>query len=501
MSHSTAGSETAGRADQGVPFDLLVRHGTVIDGTRSPRFDADLGVRDARIVFVGTVDEASAQAARTCIEARGRIVAPGFIDCHTHDDTALLTDPQMTPKVSQGVTTVVTGNCGISIAPVPRGLPKPTPAPLDLLDASGGGAFIYRSFAAYLDALRASPAAINTAALVGHTTLRAATMSALDRPANAQEIAEMRELLEQSLAAGAIGASSGLFYEPAAAAPAEEVIAVFEPMRRLGGIYCAHMRDESEHIVESIDETLRIGRELGVTALISHHKVAGLANFGRSAETLPLIAQRMLEQRVCLDCYPYAASSTMLSESRAVMASKVLIASSYPHPEYDGRDLDEVIAEMGLPRAQVIEKLLPASAIYFAMHEDDVRRILAFPETMIGSDGIPLGGNPHPRLWGTFPRVLGLYSRELGLFPLETAVYKMTGLTARNFGLADRGELRVGAFADITVFDAATVRDAADFQHSTQKARGIDAVIVNGALVWQDGQGTGARPGRVLTRA
>ena len=169
--------------------------------------------------------------------------------------------------------------------------------------------------------------------------------------------------------------------------------------------------------------------------------------------------------------------------------------------DLDGRDLDEVIAEMGLPRAQVIEKLLPASAIYFAMHEDDVRRILAFPETMIGSDGIPLGGNPHPRLWGTFPRVLGLYSRELGLFPLETAVYKMTGLTARNFGLTDRGELRVGAFADITIFDAATVRDTADFQHSTQKARGIDAVIVNGALVWQNGQGTGARPGRVLTRA
>ncbi|HPU53735.1 MAG TPA: D-aminoacylase [Burkholderiaceae bacterium] len=501
MSQSAAGSAASGRADQGSPFDLLVRNGTVIDGTRAPRIDADVGVRDARIVFIGKADDASAQAAGRCVDASGRIVAPGFIDCHTHDDTALLTDPQMTPKLSQGVTTVVTGNCGISLAPVPNGMPSPTPPPLDLLDASGGSAFQYRSFAAYLDALRASPPAINTAAMVGHTTLRAVTMSRLDRPANAQEIAAMRELVEQSLAAGAIGGSSGLFYEPAAAAPTEEVIAVFAPMREHGGIYCAHMRDESAQIIDSIEETLRIGRELGVTALISHHKVAGMANFGRSAETLPLIEQRMREQSVCLDCYPYAASSTMLSESRAVMASKVLIASSFPHPEYDGRNLDEVVADMGLPRAEVIQKLLPATAIYFAMHEDDVRRILAFPETMIGSDGIPLGSNPHPRLWGTFPRVLGLYSRELGLFPLETAVYKMTGLTARNFGLTDRGELRVGAFADITVFDAATVRDAADFEHSTRKASGIDTVIVNGEVAWQDGAGTGARPGRVLTRA
>ena len=155
---------------------------------------------------------------------------------------------------------------------------------------------------------------------------------------------------------------------------------------------------------------------------------------------------------------------------------------------------------MGLSRAAAIEKLLPASAIYFAMHEDDVRRILAFPDTMIGSDGIGQGSNPHPRLWGTFPRVLGLYSRELGLFPLETAIHKMTGLTARNFGFADRGELREGAFADITIFDAATVRDEADFEHSTRPARGIDTVIVNGTVVWNDGRGTGARPGRVLSR-
>ena len=478
-------------------FDLLIRHGTVIDGTGRPRFDADLGVRDGLIALVGQAGPDAVAGARAVIDARDRIVAPGFIDCHTHDDRALLSAPDMTPKVSQGVTTVVTGNCGVSLAPVPHGLRRPTPAPLDLLDVDGGW-FRFRNFASYLDELRAHPAATNAAPMIGHTTLRLATMDDVGRPANEHEIAEMRALVDEALAAGAIGCSSGLFYEPAIAAPTEEVISVFEPMRWRGGIYCAHMRDEGARIVEAIDETLRIGRELGVPAVISHHKVIGLANHGRSPETLQLIAQRMRDQPVCLDCYPYAASSTVLSEHRAAIASKVLVTWSKPHPEYSGRDLAEVAAQLGLPRAQAIERLLPAGAIYFSMREDDVQRILSFPDTMVGSDGIPHDANPHPRLWGTFPRVLGHYSRDLALFPLETAVHKMTGLTARNFGLAGRGELRVGACADITIFDAQRVLDEADFEHSTRPARGIDQVIVNGRIVWRDGAPTGARPGQVL---
>ena len=480
-------------------FDLLIRGGTVIDGTGAPRFDADIGVRDGRIVFVGPAANGGGAAAGRRIDASGLVVAPGFIDCHTHDDRALLSSPDMTPKVSQGVTTVVTGNCGVSLAPTAQGLRRPTPAPLDLLDQEGGW-FRFPTFASYLDALRADPPATNTAPMIGHTTLRLVVMDRVDRPADAEETRRMRELVEEAMAAGAVGCSSGLFYEPAAAATTEEVIEVFEPMTRHGGVYCAHMRNEGNDIFSAIEETLRIGRELNVPAVISHHKVIGLANHGRSAQTLPFIEARMKEQPLCLDCYPYAASSTVLSEHRAAIAAKVKITWSRSHPEHNGRDLAEVAAEMGVSRAETIERLLPAGGIYFSMAEPDVQRILSFPETMIGSDGIPHDAIPHPRLWGTFPRVLGHYSRDLQLFPLEAAVRKMTGLTARNFGLQDRGEIRVGAWADITLFDAATVADAADFEQSTLPARGIAAVFVNGEPVWLDGAVTGARPGRVLGR-
>jgi N-acyl-D-amino-acid deacylase len=483
------------------PFDLLVSNGTVIDGTGSPRFDADIGVKDGRIVFIGNAAEAGADStrARRHIDAGGLIVAPGFIDCHTHDDRALLSGPEMTPKVSQGVTTVITGNCGVSLAPTAEGLKRPTPPPLDLLDQEGGW-FRFATFESYLAQLRSAPAATNTAPMVGHTTLRLAIMDRVDRPANPQEIARMRSLVDEALTAGAVGCSSGLFYEPAMAATTEEVIEVFEPMSRHGGVYCAHLRNEGDDIFPAMEETLRIGRSLGVTALISHHKVIGLANHGRSQQTLPYLAGRMREQAVCLDCYPYAASSTVLSEHRAAIAARVKITWSKPHPEHNGRDLAEVAAEMGLPRADAIARLLPAGGIYFSMAEADVQRILAFPETMIGSDGIPHDAIPHPRLWGTFPRVLGHYSRDLKLFPLEDAVRKMTGLTARNFGLVDRGEVRVGAFADLTVFDAGTVADAADFEQPSLPARGITAVIVNGEPVWMNGASTGARPGQVLSR-
>ena len=482
-------------------FDLLISRGTVIDGTGAPRFDADVGVRGGRIVFVGDAGDAggAGKAARRRVDARGLIVAPGFIDCHTHDDRALLSAPDMAPKVSQGVATVITGNCGVSLAPAAQGLPRPTPAPLDLLDLEGGW-FRFPTFEAYLAELRANPAATNAAPMVGHTTLRLAVMDRVDRPANPDETQRMRALVEEALQAGAVGCSSGLFYEPAIAATTEEVIEIFEPMTRHGGVYCAHMRNEGDDIFAAMEETLRIGRELRVSTVISHHKVIGLVNHGRSTQTLPFIAQRMKEQAVCLDCYPYAASSTVLSEHRAAIAAKVQITWSKPHPEHNGRDLAEVAAQMGLPRAEAIQRLLPAGGIYFSMAEADVQRILAFPDTMIGSDGIPHDAIPHPRLWGTFPRVLGHYSRDLKLFPLEAAVRKMTGLTARNFGLRDRGELRVGAFADITLFDAVSVADAADFERSSLPARGIASVLVNGEAVWVDGAPTGARPGQVLSR-
>ena len=470
-------------------YELIIRGGTVIDGTRAPRFEADIAISGGRIAAVGRLD---ADKADRELDASGRIASPGFIDSHTHDDRLMLSAPDMAPKVSQGVTTVVAGNCGISLAPAPNGMRAPVTPPLDIVDDEGGW-FRFRTFREYVAALEAKPPAANCALLVGHTMLRVQTMDNVERPATKAETELMRAMADEALASGAIGVSTGLYYEPACAAPTEEVIEVCRPLRRRKGLYVTHMRSEGEAILESLEETFRIGATLGVPVVISHHKVAGQPNHGRSKETLALIESRMKGQSIGLDCYPYCASSTILSASRAAVASKTLVTWSKPHPEVAGLDL----ADIKIP----LEELLPAGAIYFSMDEGDVQRILAFEHTMIGSDGLPHDAAPHPRLWGTFPRVLGHYARGVGLFSLETAVYKMTGLTARTFGLADRGVLRPGMAADITIFDAGRIDEAGTFAKPIQPAKGIDTVIVNGSVVWQEGKATGARPGRVLRRS
>jgi N-acyl-D-amino-acid deacylase len=453
-------------------------------------------VRDGRIAEIGRLDHAKADAE---IDASGLIAAPGFIDAHTHDDRLMLSGPEMAPKVSQGVTTVVAGNCGVSLAPAPRGMARPVTPPLDLMDNEGEW-FRFPTFASYVEELKSRPAATNCALLVGHTMLRVQTMDDLGKPASAKEISRMQSLAEEALSAGAIGVSTGLYYEPACAAPTEEVIEVCRPLTRHQGLYCTHMRDEAAGVLDSLEETFRIGRELGVAVVVSHHKLAGTPNHGRSVETLPAIEKAMRSQRIGLDCYPYCASSTILSFSRVGPASKVLVTWSKPHPEFSGFDLKIISEKMGLGIKETVEKLLPAGAIYFSMDEKDVQRILGFEHTMIGSDGLPHDAAPHPRLWGTFARVLGHYSRGLNLFPLETAVYKMTGLTAKTFGLAGRGELKEGFAADIVLFGESEIDEAATFAKPIAAAKGIETVIVNGALVWKDGKPTGARPGQVLRR-
>ena len=476
--------------------DVVIRNATVVDGSRAPRFQADIAIDGGKIASIGEVKA----KARTEIDAAGLVAAPGFIDAHTHDDRLMLSAPDMAPKVSQGVTTVVAGNCGISLAPAPRGMKPPIQVPMDLLDDEGGW-FRFKTFKEYTDVLRATPAATNCALLVGHSTLRVQTMNELQRPASKIEIEKMQHLVDEAMAAGAIGVSTGLYYEPASAAPTEEVIEICRPLTARNGIYCTHMRDEGDQVIDSLEETFRIGRELGVPVVISHHKVVGKPNAGRSAVTLPLIAERMRSQPIGLDCYPYCASSTILSASRIGVASKVLVTWSKPHPEFAGMELSEIARSMNLSMEKAVAALLPAGAIYFSMDEKDVQRILAFESTMIGSDGLPHDAAPHPRLWGTFPRVLGFYSRNLNLFPLETAVHKMTGLTARTFGLAGRGLLKEGYAADVVLFDAGRVEEAATFAKPIQAPKGIDTVMVNGEIVWRGGAPTGARPGRVLTRS
>ncbi len=473
-------------------FELLLRNAVIFDGTGGARHPGDVGLKDGRIAAVGRLDATDAD---TVIDLRGRAIAPGFIDVHTHDDRLLLADPSMAPKVSQGVTTVVVGNCGISLAPLGERTAVP---PLNLV--ANGPEQRFDSFEDYFAHLALEPAAINCAALVGHSTLRVVAMADLNRQANAAEIAQMQALVQEALDAGAVGVSTGTYYAPAAAATADEIRAVCEPLAGTSALIASHIRDETSRVLESMTEAMSIARALGVRQVISHHKVIGQANFGRSRETLALLDDARLDTDVCLDCYPYPASSTVLRADTVALSRRTLIAWSRARPEAAGRYLDELAAERGIGVGQMIDELQPAGAIYFSMDEADVERILAYPETMIGSDGLPHDVFPHPRLWGAFPRVLGHYARKRNLFPLETAIHKMTGLPAARFGFTDRGVIAPGAAADLVVFDPERIADAATFEHPKRPAIGIDSVFVNGTPVWQRGHATGARPGAVLKR-
>jgi N-acyl-D-amino-acid deacylase len=284
-------------------------------------------------------------------------------------------------------------------------------------------------------------------------------------------------------------------------APTDEVIAIAEALRAAGGIYVTHMRDEANDVLLSIEETLKIGRAVGAPVVISHHKCAMPENFGRSVQTLPVIDAGAAGQKVDFDIYPYAAGSTVLMPQRVRPDVPVQITWSVPHPEFAGRMLADIAMEWQLDLKSAAERLTPAGGIFFQMEEDDVQRIMAHRLAMIGSDGLPHDSYPHPRLWGTFPRVLGHYARDLGLFSLEEAVRKMTGHTAAVFGMVDRGMIREGAFADLVLFDAATVRDAATYDAPTRVAEGILETWVNGQSAYVFGDGaTTARAGRLVTR-
>jgi N-acyl-D-amino-acid deacylase len=472
-------------------FDLLVRGGTLVDGTGAPRRRADVGVTDGVISFIG--DAAQADATKT-IDAGGLVVAPEFIDSHAHDDRAVLADPDMRAKLSQGVTTVINGNCGNSIAPYPQG--EAPPLPLRPVEAQ----YRFRSFGEYLDQLDATPAAVNVAALVGHTALRACHVENLERCAAAAEIQAMRTAASDAFRAGALGLSSGTFYPPAAAATAEEIIAVGADLARHGGVYATHMRDEGDRVLEAIDEAASTARAMGVPLVVSHHKVMGTANFGRTVDTLDKLRLLAATQKICLDCYPYTASSSLLRAERLAQSSDIIVTSSRVRADAAGQSISALAHQWGCTREEALARVMPGTGIYFMMDEADVRRVLAYRDTMVGSDGISADSHPHPRLWGTFTRVLGHYGREVGLFSLETAVHKMTGLTARSFGLAGRGEIREGFAADLTIFDAATVRDQATYESPQRPSCGIAQVIVNGQAAWAEGGSTGVRAGKCLRR-
>jgi len=476
--------------------DTILRDATIFDGTGGPRRQADVAIKDDRIAGVGDLGAWSADRE---IVASGKAVAPGFIDAHTHDDRAVLCGPAcMLCKMSQGVTTVVVGNCGISLSPVPMRR-RPIP-PLDLLGDESW--WVFSSFAEYAERLATDPSPVNTVALIGHMSLRVEAMDGdTQRAATDGEAEKMRARLAESLAQGASGFSTGLYYPPSACAPTDEVIAVAEALRTSGGLYVTHMRDEMRDVLVSIEETLRIGRAVDAPVVISHHKCAQPENFGRSAETLPAIEAGARSQKVDFDVYPYVAGSTVLMVEKLRDDVPARITWSVPHPEMQGRWLADIAKEWGVDLREAAKRLLPAGGVFFQMDEADVRRIMAHERSMIGSDGLPHDAFPHPRLWGTFPRVLGHYARDLQLFSLETAVHKMTGRTAAVFGLVDRGVVRAGAYADLVLFDPATVRDTADFDAPIRPADGILETWINGqsAYVWGHGA-TPARAGRLVTR-
>jgi N-acyl-D-aspartate/D-glutamate deacylase len=465
------------------------------------------------------------------VDAGGLVVAPGFIDAHAHDDQAVFARETSEPKLSQGVTSVVVGNCGISLAPLMltkgtaqeggalsshagvRSLVLPTtgpgeararcpdlpgdpPAPLNLL--GGRERFRFDSFKAYVDALDAAPLPVNVAALVGHGTLRVRNLPDFSRPASPAEVRAMAGDVAAAMDAGAAGLSCGLAYPTNCAADTAEVAALARVAADRGGRLCMHIRDEYDGVAESVREAFRCARESGAFLVLSHQKVAGAANHGRSAEILEIYRREGEGIPFAIDVYPYTAGSSVLDPVSVAHSRRVLVAWSRPHPEMDGRPLDRIAADWGCTRAEAIDRLQPAGGIHFHMAEADVARFLSWDRCMVGSDGLPHDQHPHPRLWGAFARVLGPCVRDQGLFALPEAVRKMTSLPASVFGLADRGLVREGAYADLVLFDPARVRDRATYEDPRRPADGIERVFVNGRQAWPEVPGENGCWGRFL---
>lgn len=468
---------------------FVIRGADVIDGTGSGRFRADVVVTDG---LISAITPPGKGLAREVVAAPGMVLCPGFIDTHTHDDQLLLQPTVPHPKLTQGVCTVVTGNCGISLAPL---LTREPPAPLDLL---GGDVFVHDTFQGYLRALDLLQPCINVVPLVGHSTLRVRHVKDLSRTATGDEVSAMAREVSQALDAGAFGLSTGVYYPPARAASTEELLGVCAALKGRGAMLAMHLRDEGDNIDAALKEALDVGAASGADLVISHHKVVGPQNHGRTRQTLLAIDEAALTQSVCLDCYPYEASSTMLNAEKASRTEEVLITWSQVYPEHSGKRLKTIAKDWGLSLHAAAQRLMPGGAIYFAMASEDVERVLQHPLTMIGSDGLPHDRRPHPRLWGTFPRVLGHYSRDKKLLSLESAIHKMTGLPAKRFGLADRGVIAAGHHADLVLLDAAQVRDNASYETPERPSSGIHAVYVNGQLALWHGQQRASHAGRRL---
>ena len=505
-------------SSQNPSYDLVLRNGRIVDGTGSPWYRGDIAIRGDTIARIAP---SITEPGRRTIDVGGQVVAPGFIDIHSHARDGIFEVPSADNYIRQGVTTVIEGPDGSSPLPI-------------------------SAFLARLDALQKT---INIGTMVGQGSVRSEVIGLTDRKPTADELVKMRTLVEQGMRDGAFGLSSGLFYVPGTFTSTDEVIELAKVAARFGGIYISHMRDEASRIVDSVKETIAIGERGGLPTQLTHHKIIGTGNWGKSIDTLQLVDEaRKRGVDATIDQYPYTASSTGIGaallpawaqeggrekvvarlkdqgiradiKSEAVHAiqnergggdpKNVVLARCQWDTSLDGKNLAEVTRMRGMEptipnaaeAAMWIVEQGTCSAIFHAIGEEDLRRILRHPATMIASDGgIPVFGRgaPHPRNYGTFARVLAVYVRELNTLTLEDAVHKMSSFPAQRLGLTDRGLLRPGMKADIAVFDPARVRDAATFEKPHQYAEGFSTVIVNGTIVLDGGSMQAARPGRAL---
>lgn len=520
-------------------FDLLLHNSTLIDGSGSPpvRSGNDVGIIDDRIEAVGDL---SSRDAKEHLDLDGMALAPGFIDLHTHSDVSILHSPRMESSVSQGVTLEVAGNCGLFM-----GLTLPGEGfELERRLSHAAGGMEWGSPAEFLSLVERNGCAANITFLAGHGTLRKRAMGLANREPNAGEMEKMKALMREAMEQGTIGISTGLEYTPSRYARTEELIEVSKVAAEYGGFYATHMRNEAEGLLDSVEETLRIGREAGIPVQLSHHKAEGKPNWGRVKESLALMdAARAEGLDVLCDQYPYTAFMTGLSvrvlpqwaqegsheevgerlkrpevEERIVEELKraeidwdlLQIAITHVDRSMQGHTVAALAGQSGIDPELFVVRLLAeekgmVGCIAFQMSEDDVKTVMRDPHTAIGSDAAttaPEGKRGqdkiHPRAYGTFPRVIGHYARDEKLFPLEEAVRKMTSLPAQRLKLKDRGQIREGFYADLVAFDPAHVSDTATYPEPHRFARGIEHVWVNGKKVWEQGRHTGSHPGRVL---
>jgi N-acyl-D-amino-acid deacylase len=497
-------------------FDTLIRNARVVDGSGNPWFKADIGIKAGRIAAIGALNGKTAD--RT-IDAANRIAAPGFIDVHTHIEGGIEKVTRGDNYLLDGVTTVVTGNCGGSEFPLAR----------------------------WFESLEKSGVGLNVASLVGHNTVRRQVMGTANRLATPEELSKMQALVEQGMREGAVGLSTGLIYIPGTYSNPDEVVALAKVAGRFNGVYASHMRDEGDKVMEAIDEAVRAGREAGARVQLSHFKIDNRSLWGASTKSLALVEKYRSEGvDVVVDQYPYDRSSTNLgitmpswaladgsqaiterlksADTRKRIAmemearlkflgqpdySYATVATFRPEPSYEGKNISEINVLKGRPRtiASEIETILDimsqggAQMVYHSMGEEDVDRILRYPNTAIASDGgvrIFGQGQPHPRSYGTNARVLAEYVRRRQVLTLPDAIRRMTSLPARTFGFRDRGILREGAAADILLFHPDRVQDKATFAQPHQFSEGFDYVLVNGVVMVNNGMLTEARGGQVL---